>query len=96
MSVIRTLKTMPVSRMSVKKITTYELQLLFDSLAAGYYRLDGMFVPGYARSHILAFSAVLQGAFRYAVYPCKIITENPMQQVALHRGKEEGSGSSSH
>lgn len=88
-SVIRTLKNLPVCGMPVKKITTHELQQMFDNLAAGSYGPDGRFVPGYTHSHILAFSAVLQGAFRYAVYPCKIITENPMQQVVLHKRKEQ-------
>lgn len=89
MSVVRTLKNMPVSRMPVQSIDTHNLQVLFDSLSTGYYRLDGGFVPGYTHSHILAFSAVLQGAFRYAVYPCGIISENPMQQVVLHKRMDE-------
>ena len=88
-SVIKTIKCMPISKMPIETIDTHELQIFFDSLVAGYVRLDGSFVSGYSHSHILAFSAVLQGAFRYAVYPCKMIQENPMQQVILPRGKGE-------
>ncbi len=88
-SVIKTIKCMPISKMPIETIDTHELQIFFDSLVVGYVRLDGTFVSGYSHSHILAFSAVFQGAFRYAVYPCKMIQENPMQQVILPRGKGE-------
>ena len=88
-SVIKTLKCMPISKIPVEEIATQDLQLLFDSLVTGYLRMDGTFVSGYSHSHILAFSAVLQGAFRYAVYPCKMIQENLMRQVILPRGKGE-------
>ncbi len=88
-SVIKTIKCMPISKMPIETIDTHDLQIVFDSLVTGYVRLDGTFVSGYSHSHILAFSAVLQGAFRYAVYPCKMIQENPMQQVILPRGKGE-------
>ena len=38
---------------------------------------------------MLKFSAVLQGAFRFAVFPKRLITFNPMPYVRLRGRKED-------
>ena len=49
----------------------------------GKYVVEG--TPGYLRS----FSAVLQGAFKFAVFPKRLISFNPMQYVVFRVKKDE-------
>ena len=62
----------------------------------GVYRLlsfggtnpDGTTAKALSKGYLRLFSAVLQGAFRFAVFPKRLITFNPMQYV-VWRGKKE-------
>lgn len=48
-----------------------------------------MFVSkGYTKNYVHSYSAVLQQAFRFAVFPKQWITFNPMQYVVLKRKTE--------
>lgn len=42
-----------------------------------------------SRGYMLQFSAVLQNSFRFAVFPKRLITFNPMQYVKLRGRKQE-------
>ena len=49
---------------------------------------DGTTAKALSKGYLRLFSAVLQGAFRFAVFPKRLITFNPMQYV-VWRGKKE-------
>ena len=49
---------------------------------------DGTTAKALSKGYLRLFSTVLQGAFRFAVFPKKLITFNPMQYV-VWRGKKE-------
>ena len=46
-------------------------------------------VEALSKGYMLLFSAVLQNSFRFAVFPKKLITFNPMQYVKLRGRKQE-------
>ena len=50
---------------------------------------DGTTSPPMSRGYMLQFSAVLQNSFRFAVFPKRLITFNPMQYVKLRGRKQE-------
>lgn len=77
-SVIRTLQTFDICAAEVTHITEKELQAFLDELSARY-----------ASSHILSFSAVLRGAFRYAACDLKLLPHDPMEHITL-RGNMGG------
>lgn len=83
LSVIRMLQTMDIIHQKVMRIETKDLQILFDDLGNGFYREDHTFHKPYSKSRICAYSALLTNAFAYAVYPLKIIKQNPMEHIAL-------------
>ena len=49
---------------------------------------DGTTAKALSKGYLRLFSAVLQGAFHFAVFPKRLITFNPMQYV-VWRGKKE-------
>ena len=53
------------------------------------YPIGSRASPPMSKGYMLQFSAVLQGAFRFAVFPKRLITFNPMQYVRLRGRKEE-------
>lgn len=72
-SVIKALKEIDLSNKLIKKITTEDLQELFDALSSKY-----------SKSRLLAYSAVLKRVFRYACYPLRLIDSNPMEFVDIY------------
>ncbi len=72
MSVVKALKETSLAKKLVRKITTEDLQTLFDDLSRKY-----------SKSRLLVYSAVLKNIFRYACYPLKIIDKNPMDYVDI-------------
>lgn len=81
------IKKHPLSERKLKTVTSEHLQQFMDLLAFG--GTAGEFVSkGYSKSHIHSYSAVLQQAFRFAVFPKQFITFNPMQYVVLKNKTE--------
>ena len=59
-----------------------------DFLSFGGTNPDGTTAKALSKGYLRLFSAVLQGAFRFAVFPKRLISFNPMQYV-VWRGKKE-------
>ena len=55
---------------------------------AFYFIPEGTTAKALSKGYLRLFSAVLQGAFHFAVFPKRLITFNPMQYV-VWRGKKE-------
>ena len=72
------IKKHPIAQRKLKTVTADHLQAYMDLLSFGGKNPDGTTAK---------FSAVLQGAFRFAVFPKKLITFNPMQYVVWRQKK---------
>ena len=59
-----------------------------DQLSFGGVNPDGTTAKALSKGYLRLFSAVLQGAFRFAVFPKRMISFNPMQYV-VWRGKKD-------
>ena len=70
-------------------MTADHLQAFIDFLSYGGTNPDGITSKPMSKGHMLLFSAVLQNSFRFAVFPKKLITFNPMQYVKLRGRKQE-------
>ena len=68
--------------------TTDHLQSYMDLLSFGGTNPDGTTANALSVGYIRLYSAVLQGSFRFAVFPKRLISFNPMQYV-VRRGKKE-------
>ena len=75
--VINRIKQSPIGRRRLRSITSDMLQTYMDSLC--------FLSTGYVR----VYQAVLQGAFRYAVFPGKFLAHNPMQYVTRKEKRQE-------
>ncbi len=65
----------------LKHITPSELQNFINKKS----------LNGYSKNSLSNFLGVLSGVFKYAVYPCKYIKENPMQYIKLPKYEEKKS-----
>ena len=84
---INRIKQHPISNRKLKSVTSEHLQQFLDLLTFG--GTAGEFTSkGYSKDYIHSFSAVLQQSFRFAVFPKKYITFNPMQYVVLRKKSE--------
>ena len=70
-------------------MTADHLQAFIDLMSYGGINPDGTTSKPMSKGYMLQFSAVLQDSFRFAVFPKKLITFNPMQYVKLRGKKEE-------
>lgn len=84
----RKIKKYPIADRKLKRVTAEHLQQFIDLLSFGGTKADGTIVRAYSKGYLLQIAAVLQGAFRFAVFPKHYITYNPMRYVVL-RGKKE-------
>ncbi len=73
------IKKHPIAQRKLKTVTADHLQAYMDLLSFGGKNPDGTTAKALSKGYIRLFSAVLQGAFRFAVFPKKLITFNPMQ-----------------
>lgn len=89
LGVIGQIKKYPIGNRKLKSITAEHLQKFVDLLSFGGTKYDGTEFNGYSKDYIHSFSAVLQGSFRFAVFPKQYITFNPMQYVVLHKQQEK-------
>ena len=82
------IKRHPLGKRKLKTVTADHLQAYMDFLSFGGTNPDGTTAKALSKGYLRLFSAVLQGAFRFAVFPKRLITFNPMQYV-VWRGKKE-------
>ncbi|MCI9086734.1 MAG: site-specific integrase [Clostridia bacterium] len=81
---IRRIKQHPIGKRKLKSITSDHLQSYMDLLSFGDKNNKAL-----SKGYMRLFSAVLQGSFRFAVFPKRLITFNPMQYVIRREKKEE-------
>ena len=86
---IRCIKKHPIAERKLKSVTAEHLQTFLDLLTFGGEFPDGKVRKGYSKDYIHSFSAVLQQAFRFAVFPKQLITFNPMQYIKLKKQAED-------
>ena len=86
--VIRRIKQHPIGQRKLKSITADHLQDYVDLLCFGGTNPDSTTAKPLSKGYLRLFSAVLQNSFRFAVFPKRYITFNPMQYVVM-RGKKE-------
>ncbi len=84
---VNRIKQHPIGNRKLKTVTADHLQAYIDFLSFGGTNPDGTTAKALSKGYLRLFSAVLQGAFRFAVFPKRLITFNPMQYVKL-RGEE--------
>ena len=85
---VNRIKQHPIGNRKLKTVTADHLQAYIDFLSFGGTNPDGTTAKALSKGYLRLFSAVLQGAFRFAVFPKRLITFNPMQYV-VWRGKKE-------
>lgn len=85
---VNRIKQPPIGNRKLKTVTADHLQAYIDFLSFGGTNPDGTTAKALSKGYLRLFSAVLQGAFRFAVFPKRLITFNPMQYV-VWRGKKE-------
>ena len=88
MGTVNRIKQYPIGDRKLKTVTAEHLQAFMDVLTFGGQNPDGTTAKALSKGYLRLFSAVLQGAFRFAVFPKRLITFNPMQYV-VWRGKKE-------
>ena len=85
---VNRIKQYPIGERKLKTVTADHLQAYIDFLSFGGTNPDGTQAKALSKGYLRLFSAVLQGAFRFAVFPKRLISFNPMQYV-VWRGKKE-------
>lgn len=82
------IKQFPIGSRKLKTVTTEHLQTFFDLLSFGGTNADGTEVKPISKGYMRQFSAVMQGAFRFAVFPKRLLTFNPMQYIKIRQKQE--------
>ena len=85
---VNRIKQYPISNRKLKSVTADHLQSFMDQISFGGVNPDGTTAKPLSKGYLRLFSAVLQGAFRFAVFPKRMISFNPMQYV-VWRGKKD-------
>ena len=85
---VNRIKQFPISNRKLKSVTADHLQAFMDQLSFGGVNPDGTTAKALSKGYLRLFSAVLQSAFRFAVFPKRMISFNPMQYV-VWRGKKD-------
>ena len=85
---VNRIKQRPIGNRKLNSVTAAQLQAYIDFLSFGGTNPDGTQAKALSKGYLRLFSAVLQGAFRFAVFPKRLISFNPMQYV-VWRGKKE-------
>ncbi|MBQ8935354.1 MAG: site-specific integrase [Oscillospiraceae bacterium] len=87
-STIERIKQHPLGERKLKTVTPDHLQAFFDLLAFGGKKPDGSEAKPLASNSIRPYSAVMQAAFRFAVFPKRLMTFNPMQYIKIRHKQE--------
>lgn len=82
---VRIIKRHPVCSRNLPDIEPEHLQTFMDQVSFGGKEGDFDSHDGYCKDLANKFLAVLNHAFRFAVFPKKYISFNPMQYVILHK-----------
>ncbi len=77
------LKKHPLGKRKLKTITSEHLQELVDLLTFGGECGDFK-SKGYVKDAVTSYTSVLNHAFKFAVFPKRFLTDNPMQYVTRH------------
>ena len=85
---VNRIKQHPIGSRRLKSVTADHLQAYMDFLSFGGTNPDGTAAKALSKGYLRLFSAVLQGAFRFAVFPKRLISFNPMQYVIRREKKE--------
>ena len=86
--IVGRIKKHPIGNRKLKSVTADHLQAYIDFLSFGGKNADGTTAKALSKGYLSSYSAVLQGAFRFAVFPKRLISFNPMQYVVLRKKKE--------
>lgn len=86
---VNRIKQHPIGKRKLKTVTSDHLQSFMDLLSFGGTNPDGTEAKPLSIGTIRPYSAVLQGAFRFAVFPKRLISFNPMQYVVRHSNGED-------
>lgn len=89
LGVVKIIKKHPLSKRKLRTVTSEHMQEYMDYLSFGGTAPDGTEAKPLSIDRIHSFSAVLQRAFRYAVFPKQYISFNPMQYVVIRRPTQE-------
>ena len=89
LGVISRIQKYPIGKRKLKSITASHLQEFVDLICFGGTKYDGTQFNGYSKDYIHNYTAILQSAFRFAVFPKRFITLNPMQYVIIHKQQEQ-------
>ena len=89
LGVVKIIKRHPLSKRKLRTVTSEHMQEFMDYLSFGGTAPDGTEAKPLSIDRIHSFSAVLQRAFRYAVFPKQYISFNPMQYVVIRRPTQE-------
>ena len=79
----------PIADRKLKKITPDHLQSYLDLLSLGGEWPDGTVRKALSSGSMRQYSAVLQGAFRFAVFPKQYLSFNPMQYIVYRKRTED-------
>lgn len=82
------IKKHPIGDRKLKSVTADHLQAYVDHLCFGGTNPDGTTAKALSKGYLRQFSAVLQQAFKFAVFPKKLLSFNPMEYV-VWRTQEE-------
>ena len=88
MGTVGRVKQHPIGSRKLKSITPEHLQAYFDHLSFGGANPGGTTAKPVSKGYMRLFSAVMQGAFRFAVFPKRLMTYNPMQYVKIRQKQE--------
>ena len=81
-------KQFPIGSRKLKTVTPEHLQAFFDLLSFGGTNADGTTVQPISKGYMRQFSAVMQGAFRFAVFPKRLLTFNPMHYIKIRQKQD--------
>lgn len=87
--VINCINKDPIADMKLKRITSDILQKYMDKLVFGEEQNDGTVKGKLSKGYLSIFCAVLRNIFKFAVFPKKYISSDPMQYVTIHKLKEK-------
>lgn len=88
-STVGRIKKHPLGNRKLKTISADHLQAYMDLLSFGGVAPDGTEYKALSVGSMRQYSAVLQNSFRFAVFPKRLITFNPMQYVIRHANGED-------
>ena len=83
------IKKHPIADRKLKSVTADHLQAYADQLCFGGKSPDGTPTQPLSKGYLRQFAAVLQRAFKFAVFPKKLLSFNPMEYVVWRWQTEE-------